>query len=112
MSRHDEHVFVLRTFQKSGWRRSSERILDETSLTELPRREPRDKMTRLPSGQYLSATDTIRIRPTTGSADLIKAIDKGRVKGKLFSKAIEDFSPEELGSPRGRIAGLLQKKFS
>ena len=45
-------------------------------------------------------------------ADLIAAIDSGRVKGKQFSKEIEDFSPEELGRLSEVLLLYYERKFS
>ena len=42
-------------------------------------------------------TEIVRVQVRDSVADLIAAIDSGRVKGKQFSKEIEDFIPEDLG---------------
>jgi hypothetical protein len=57
-------------------------------------------------------TATFRIQTNDRVSKLISAIDSGRVKGKLFSKAIEDFSPEELGRLADELLVYYKKKFS
>jgi hypothetical protein len=57
-------------------------------------------------------TATIQIRTNDRVAELVKAIDSGRVKGKLFAKAIEDFSPHELGRLADELLVYYNRKFS
>jgi len=44
-------------------------------------------------------------------ADLIAAIDSGQVKGKQFSREIEDFSPEDLGRLSDELLLYYMRKF-
>lgn len=44
-------------------------------------------------------------------ADLIAAIDSGRVKGMQFSKEIEDFTPEDLGRLSDELLLYYFRKF-
>ena len=56
-------------------------------------------------------TEVQRVAARDCVADLIAAIDSGRVKGKQFSKEIEEFSPEELGRLSEELLVYYWRKF-
>ena len=56
-------------------------------------------------------TEVVGVQVRDCVADLIAAIDSGRVKGKQFSKEIEDFSPEDLGRLSEELLLYYLRKF-
>ncbi len=52
-----------------------------------------------------------RVQARDCVADLIAAVDSGRVKGKQFSKEIKDFSPEDLGRLSEQLLLYYFRKF-
>jgi len=56
-------------------------------------------------------TEVVGVQVHDCVADLIAAIDSGRVKGKQFSKEIQDFSPEDLGRLSDELMLYYWRKF-
>ncbi len=56
-------------------------------------------------------TEVVGVQVRDCVAELIAAIDNGSVKGKQFSREIEDFSPEDLGRLSEELLLYYLRKF-
>ncbi len=65
----------------------------------------------LDAERAIGVTEPVHAQAHDCVAALIQAIDSGRVKGKQFSKEIEDFEPEELGRLSEELLYYYYQKF-